>query len=123
EYSLQEVAQTATPAELRTLFAHILIFCQVSNPLTLWKRTGESMSHDIPRTTSVTLNIPGLHIDSSRLENYMLYELGSCLNHCSRSLTDFGLPLPPKDLMAELRNRILLEEKSYDRILLAEEKE
>nr|GEW93979.1 DNA helicase [Tanacetum cinerariifolium] len=123
EYSLQESAQTATPAELRTQFAHILIFCQVSDPLTLWKRTWESMSHDIPRTASVTLNIPALNIDSSRLENYVLYELERCLNQCSRSLTDFDLPPPPEDLVAELRNRILMEEKSYDRVLLAEEKE
>ncbi|GJR17971.1 putative RNA-directed DNA polymerase [Tanacetum coccineum] len=38
ETTLQEAACTATPDELRTLFAHILAFCQVSNPVRLWKR-------------------------------------------------------------------------------------
>ncbi|GJR76087.1 retrotransposon protein, putative, ty1-copia subclass [Tanacetum coccineum] len=51
ETTLQETACTATPAELRTLFAHILAFCQVSNPVRLWKRVWKSMSADIPYTS------------------------------------------------------------------------
>ncbi|GJY61441.1 DNA helicase, partial [Tanacetum coccineum] len=115
ETTLQEAALTATPAELRTLLAHILSFCQVSDPVGLWKRTWRSMSQDIPYTSSISLNIPGLHIDDSELEDYVLYELEGCLNHCSKSLTDFGIRPPPEHLMSVLRNRLLMEEKSYDR--------
>ncbi|GJY45173.1 DNA helicase [Tanacetum coccineum] len=123
ENTMKEAACTATPAELRTLFAHILTFCQVTDPVSLWGRIWRSMSEDLPYTSSISLNIPNLHIDDSQLEDYVLYELEGCLNHCSRSLTDFGLRLPPEDLMAVLRNRLLMEEKSYNRELLAKEKD
>ncbi|GJW73349.1 DNA helicase, partial [Tanacetum coccineum] len=123
ENTIKEAACTATPAELRTLFAHILSFCQFTDPSTLWKHVWRSMSEDIPYTSSISLNIPNLHIDDSQLEDYVLYELEGCLNHCSRSLIDFGMRLPPEDLMSVLRNRLLMEEKSYNRELLAREKE
>ncbi|GJZ20343.1 DNA helicase [Tanacetum coccineum] len=97
ETTLQEAALTATPAEF--------------------------MSEDIPYTSSISLNIPNLQIDDSDLEDYMLYELEGCLNHYSRSLTDFGLHLPPQHLMTILRNRLLMEEKSYDRLILADERD
>nr|GEV51858.1 helitron helicase-like domain-containing protein [Tanacetum cinerariifolium] len=88
ENTIKEAACTATPAELRTLIAHILAFCQVTDPSTLWKRVWRS-----------------------------------CLNHCSRSLIDFGMRLPPEDLMSVLKNRLLMEEKSYNRGLLTRENE
>ncbi|GJS88090.1 DNA helicase [Tanacetum coccineum] len=123
ETTLKEAVVTATPAELRTLLAHILSFCQVSDPIRLWKRTWKSMSGDIPYTSSISLDIPDLQVDDSELEEYVLYELESCLNHCSKSLTDFGLPLPPEHLMSVLRNKLLMEEKCYDRQLLAKERD
>ncbi|GJR82602.1 DNA helicase [Tanacetum coccineum] len=109
--------------KLRTLLAHILTFCQVSDPIRLWNRTWKSMSEDIPYTSSISLNIPNLHIDDSDLEDYVMYELEGCLNHCSKSLADFGLRMPPEHLMSVLRNRLLMEEKSYDRRLLTAERD
>ncbi|GKB44698.1 DNA helicase [Tanacetum coccineum] len=120
---MQEAVGTATPAELQTLFAHILTFCHVMDPVSLWGRVWRSMSKDLPYTSSISLNIPNLHIHDSQLEDYVLYELEGCLNHCSRSLTYFGLRLPPEDLMSVLRNRLLMEEKCYKQELLAKEKD
>ncbi|GJZ51219.1 DNA helicase [Tanacetum coccineum] len=80
------------------------------------------MSEDIPYT-SISLNILGLHIDDSELEDYVLYELEGCLNHCPKSLTDVGIRLPPEHLMSVLRNGLLMEEKSYDRRLLVKERD
>ncbi|GJZ46665.1 DNA helicase [Tanacetum coccineum] len=109
ENTMKEVARTATPAELRMLFAHILTFCQVSYPSTLWQRVCKAIFEGVQ--------------DDSQLEDYVLYELEGCLNHCSRSLTDFGLRLPPEDLMSVLTNRLLMEEKGYNREFLVKEKE
>ncbi|GKC45808.1 DNA helicase [Tanacetum coccineum] len=39
ESTLQEASSTATPAEIRILFAHVLTHCQFSNPSVLWSRT------------------------------------------------------------------------------------
>ncbi|GJT02293.1 DNA helicase [Tanacetum coccineum] len=123
EITLQEAALTATPAELRTLLAHILAYSKVSNPKRLWERTWKSMSEDIPYVCSISFNLPNLHIEDSDLEDYMLYEFESCLNRCSKSVTNFGLHLPPEHLMSVLRNKLLMEEKSYDRRLLAIERD
>nr|GEV81274.1 DNA helicase [Tanacetum cinerariifolium] len=123
EITLEEATLTATPTELRALLAYILAFCKVSDPKRLWQRTWRSMSEDIPYVSSISLNILGLHIDDSELEDYVLYEFEGCLNRCSRSLTDFGLRLPPEHLMSVLRNRLLMEEKSYDQQSLAAERD
>nr|GFA23483.1 DNA helicase [Tanacetum cinerariifolium] len=72
ESILIEASTTTTPTELRTLLAHIFTHCEVSNPLTLWKR-----------------------------------------------IWNLIIPLPPEDLMLVLTNRLLMEEKSYDRDLMA----
>nr|GEW77692.1 DNA helicase [Tanacetum cinerariifolium] len=96
---------------------------RVSDPVRLWKRVWKSMSEDIPYTFSISLNISNLHIDDLKLKDYVLYELEDCLNHCSRSLVDFGLRTPPEHLMSVLRNRLLMEEKTYNRPELAREKE
>nr|GEW08183.1 DNA helicase [Tanacetum cinerariifolium] len=123
ENTMKEAACTATPTELRILFTHILTFCHVMDPALLWGRIWRTMSEDLPYASLVSLNIPNLHIHDSQFEDYVLYELEGCLNHSSRSLTEFGLRLPPEDLMAALRNRLLMEEKSYNRELLAREKD
>ncbi|GKA76322.1 DNA helicase, partial [Tanacetum coccineum] len=123
ETTLTKASSTATPSELRTLLAHILTHCQVLNPLALWNRTWNLMSNDIPYFASISLVIPNLYIHLSELESYTKYEFEACLDHCSRSLTDFGIPLPPPDLMSVLRNRLLMEEKSYNRELLAIERD
>nr|GEU99212.1 DNA helicase [Tanacetum cinerariifolium] len=123
EITLEEVALTATPVELRTLLTHILTFCQVSDPMKLWNRTWKRMSEDIPYTSSISLNISNLHIDDSDLEDYVLYELENCLNHCSKSLADFGLRMPPERLISVLKNKLLMEEKNHDRTLLVAHKD
>ncbi|GJR42379.1 DNA helicase [Tanacetum coccineum] len=48
----QEAALSATTSELRKLFVHILIFCNVSDPMNLWQRLWKDMSDDIPRGLS-----------------------------------------------------------------------
>nr|GEV29147.1 DNA helicase [Tanacetum cinerariifolium] len=101
ENAMTEAACTASPAELRTLFAHILTYCQVTDTVSLWTRVWRTMSEDLPYTSSISLNITNL----------------------SRSLTDFRLRLPPEDLMYVLRNRLLMEEKSYNQKLLARERD
>ncbi|GJU24313.1 DNA helicase [Tanacetum coccineum] len=123
ETTLIEASSTATPSELRTLLAHIFTHCQVSNPSALWRCTWNLMSNDIPYVASISLGIPNLHIDLSELQNYTKYEFEACLNHCSRSLTDFVISLPPENLMSVLRNKLLMEEKSYNRNLLAIERD
>ncbi|GKB30292.1 DNA helicase [Tanacetum coccineum] len=88
EITLEEAALTATPAKLQTLLAHILTFCQVSDPIKLLNRTWKSMSEDIPYTSSISLNILNLHINDSDLEDYVLYKLEENMRLNNSNLQD-----------------------------------
>nr|GEW70121.1 DNA helicase [Tanacetum cinerariifolium] len=119
--ALMEACFSSTPSELRILFVQLLIFCEVSDPLKLWRKYWRRMSDDIPRTTSKSLRISQLHINDPVLEEYALFELEFILKTFSKSLEYFGLPPLSRDLLDELRNRELMEEKSYNHEELAQE--
>ncbi|GJW31925.1 hypothetical protein Tco_0051957 [Tanacetum coccineum] len=56
--ALKEAFLHASFDELRKLFVQILIFCDVSDPMTLWQKFWKAMSTDIPRRLSRLLKIP-----------------------------------------------------------------
>ncbi|XP_071687455.1 uncharacterized protein [Rutidosis leptorrhynchoides] len=112
---LQECSVSATCSELRSLFAHILAYCDVTNPLALSNEHWKLISDDIPLRASKSLNIPNLHINDEELRNYVLYEIEIQLNQCSKSISDCGLPGLPPNLLLDLANRLIMEERNYDR--------
>nr|GEV76490.1 DNA helicase [Tanacetum cinerariifolium] len=56
-------------------------------------------------------------------DGYTLYEIEIVLSNCGKSLYAFGLPPPPEDLLAQLANRLLMEERNYNREELAQLKD
>nr|GEW13016.1 DNA helicase [Tanacetum cinerariifolium] len=119
--ALEEACFSSTTSELISLFAHILIFCDVPDPLELWKKYWPQMSDNIPRRTSNDLHIANLYINDPKLEGTILYALQAILDSHSKAVTDFGLPLLSECLLKQLRNKEMMEEKSYNREELAEE--
>ncbi|XP_071699127.1 uncharacterized protein [Rutidosis leptorrhynchoides] len=120
--AIEEANVSATSAELRTLFSHILMFCDVADPLRLWKQTWKLMLDDIPIRAAATLHMSKITINSDDLEGYVLYELQILLTGHSRNVTDFGLPAVPQNLLDDLHNRLIMEERNYDREALSNEK-
>ncbi|GJT77618.1 DNA helicase [Tanacetum coccineum] len=51
---------------------------------------------------------------------YPLYEIEIILSNCGKSLHAFGRPPPPQDLLAQLANRLLMEERNYNQEELAQ---
>nr|GEU78214.1 DNA helicase [Tanacetum cinerariifolium] len=51
---------------------------------------------------------------------YILYEIKIILSNSGKSLYAFGLPLPPQDVLAQLANRLLVEERNYNQEELAQ---
>ncbi|KAD4586401.1 hypothetical protein E3N88_24002 [Mikania micrantha] len=111
----EEAARWATSMELRYLFIHMLQFCDISNPRLLWNTHWHTMVDDI-------VHREGIINDEDQMQ-YVLYELELLLRSgsTSSSLVDFGLPLPKADALCLLRNKLLMEEKNYDRVKLASE--
>ncbi|GJY66274.1 DNA helicase [Tanacetum coccineum] len=72
------------------------------------------MSQDIPKKVSEKVQIPNYHLNVDSLQGYTLYELEIILNDYGKSLQSFGFPPPPADLLEQLANRLLMEERNYN---------
>ncbi|GKA92197.1 DNA helicase, partial [Tanacetum coccineum] len=121
DIALQESAFSATSSEIRTLFAQILIYCDVADPVKLWAKHWESMQDDIPMKISELTGIPNYHVNNPELQGYILYELEAILNGFGKCVRDFGLQPPPEHLLKDLKNKLLMEEKNYNRELLMQD--
>ena len=121
--ALQEASFSATPARMRNLFCQILIFCEVSQPVTLLQSHADSMSEDIPAILSEILHIQDLHVSPEDLHHGLMYELQAILTSYGKSVKDFGFDMPPPHLLQILNNRALMEERSYNRETLRGESE
>ncbi|GJV76911.1 DNA helicase [Tanacetum coccineum] len=118
DIALDESIMSASSVELRTLFAQILIYCDVSNPLKLRTKYWTAMKDDIPAKVSEATGILNYYVNTHELQGYILYELEAILNGFGKSVKDFGLPPPPERLLKDLRNKLLMEERNYKRDLL-----
>ncbi|KAL3651616.1 hypothetical protein CASFOL_004618 [Castilleja foliolosa] len=116
-----ESSSWATSYELRILFVHLLLFCEVSQPLFFWESQWRSMGDDIRMRLSPQVSNPDYFLNDVDLQQSILLELEKLLNAAtpSKSLVDFGLPLPSTSLLASFANRLLMEETCYDRSALA----
>ena len=97
----------------------MFLFCDISNHLVLWNEHWHQMSDDIIEKISTDSHIPNLHLNDEHLHAYILYELEILLNSSSNSslLSKYGLPMPPAQMLAELKNRLLMEKKTMTRLL------
>ncbi|KAJ9567251.1 hypothetical protein OSB04_003217 [Centaurea solstitialis] len=122
-YAFDEASISATSKELRFLFAHMLLYCEVSDLISLWTQRWRQMSHDITQNIIGNSHRIAFRINYDYLQNYVLYEIELLLNsNCnSTSLFEYGLPMPLPHLLLELNNRLLMEEKNYDRVTLGEQ--
>ncbi|GJT67770.1 DNA helicase [Tanacetum coccineum] len=73
------------------------------------------------RTLFAQILIFYLYMNDPELEGGVLYELEVILNTFSKTVTDFGLPPLSKKFRDAVRNKELMEEKSYNRIELSKE--
>lgn len=121
--TLQEAGEWANSKELRALFAHMLLFCDVSNPFRLWQDHWRLMSEDISYRFNALSTESSSTISDYNLQQHVLLELEQLLNSCStsRTLTEFNLPLPDMSSISSVTNRLILEERSYNLQSLATE--
>ncbi|KAK1434099.1 hypothetical protein QVD17_11017 [Tagetes erecta] len=125
ELAFNEAANWATSSELRSLFTHMLLFCDISNPLELWHKQWRKMADDIISKITTSNISNNTQINDDDQQQYVLYEIELLLksNNNSCSLSTYGLPMPGPNLLMSLRNKLLMEEKNYDRQKLASDSE
>ncbi|GJU29198.1 DNA helicase [Tanacetum coccineum] len=96
DIALEESAISATSSEIRTLFAQLLIYCEVSDPPKLWRKHWQAMRDDIPAKVSEATGIPNYNVNTAQLQYYILYELEGILNGFGKYVKEFGLSSPPE---------------------------
>ncbi|KAK9049501.1 hypothetical protein SSX86_031532 [Deinandra increscens subsp. villosa] len=117
ELTLEDAALWATPSQIRHLFTHLLLFCEISNPLQLWEKYWEKMADDFSYNITQETNIESHCIPPDALQQRILYELAKLLHLSSTSstLSEFGLPMPQGEYTQLLDNILIMEERFYDR--------
>lgn len=73
--ALQEASLSATPSQMRNLFCQILIFSNISCPVSLLQSHADSMSEDIPLILSEVLHMPNLQVSAEDLEGGLMYKI------------------------------------------------
>ena len=89
---LEEAQSFQSAKQFRHLFAMILLHCNITEPLKLWKKYKEQFCDDIMKkekikiklSTNKTTNIP------HQIQNIALTEIEILLNNGGKSLTDFN---------------------------------
>ena len=114
---LEDCISTRLCPQIRELFVIILMFCQPANPRGLYDEFWETWTDDFEhrgRRRGVTLN-------SRQIETMLLLDLELRLQSFEKELTDFGLPKPGIDDLAQVQEVtstdpvVVREEKDFDR--------
>ncbi|KAK9666496.1 hypothetical protein RND81_14G188700 [Saponaria officinalis] len=104
--ALQEANQWAMPSQLRELFVTMLLFCEVTDVVTLWNNSYVMLSEDIER--------------KKRKLSYTLIEVDKVLMRYGKSLKDINdMSLPQFEDVNGLENKLIRDERMYDRKQLA----
>ena len=93
--TLIEASTFRMPSQLRSLFATICLFCEPSDPLSLWLNHKEAMIEDF-------LNDPDTTVYSA--EQQALQHIESVLQQGGTSCTHYGLPKPDAVLEVQAYN-------------------
>ncbi|GKA04558.1 uncharacterized protein Tco_0683678 [Tanacetum coccineum] len=100
--AIQEASVWALGPQLLDLFVTILLFCDVSRPLTLWEETWEVLSKDILHWKRKLFKYPALQLTTEQIQNYCLVEIQEVLNRNGRSGT--GKTFLYKTIIVRLRS-------------------
>nr|XP_017245284.1 PREDICTED: uncharacterized protein LOC108216935 [Daucus carota subsp. sativus] len=112
---LQECSNCGFPGQIRELFVHIMVNCQVTDLSSLWKKYWKSMSDDIVmrhRKEDVNNHVS---ISDKQLQFYVLAEIDKLLRSIGKSLQQFAqLPQPPSSFLHRGADNLIKDETSYD---------
>jgi hypothetical protein len=92
--SLADVANTARPQQIRTLFAIILTTCFPSNPKDLWEKYKDYMSEDILYRLRATNQNPEIQFTPNVYNDALILIEDICLAIANKTLIQFGMPVP-----------------------------
>lgn len=113
--TLEEAALSNSPCKLRELFTVMLVFCQLSDAVSLWEKYKSSLSEDIARQVERELQDNLCNDVMDRVYNRCLLIIeDAVLALGGDGLLRYGLPQPTR-YGEVLKNLEYLRETSYDK--------
>ena len=91
DVTLREAATFQSGRQLRSLFATILVFCEVTNPLALWEQHYASLVDDIVYRSQVE----NLNWSDEEIKHIALRQVDRILKQHGKSLADYPPMLIP----------------------------
>ena len=116
ESVLEEAANSSSSPQLRSLYVIILMFCEPSNPLSLFEKFWELWCDDFNHKATKR----GIALDFEQKRTMLLLDLQLRLQSFEKDLGHFGLPEPSQEEQARVEiitnNEpvIIREEKDFD---------
>ncbi|XP_031091108.1 uncharacterized protein LOC115996106 [Ipomoea triloba] len=120
--AIKEASQWSTAHSLRKLFVTLLMANTMGRPEYVWNEVWTYMAEDAQYNRRKVLNDQDLFLNDQEKKDFALLQLEKLLLLYNKSLKDFpDMPLVSEELSVRTDNRLILEELSYDRDLLAKE--
>ncbi|XP_071574697.1 uncharacterized protein [Temnothorax nylanderi] len=117
--TLEEAALCDSPFKLRELFTVMLVFCQLTEPLSLWEKYKDSLSEDITRQVERELQGNAQQVMDEVYNRCLVLIEDTVLALGGQELHQYGLS-QPKRSGEVLKNRDYLRETNYDVNTLAQ---
>lgn len=118
--AMNEATECDTPFKIRSLFAILLVHCEVSNPKELWEKYREAMSEDFQYHALTENSNPNVKFIDDTFFNKALIDIDDKINNMSgKNLSDFGLPSVKRERVDPMHKE-LTRELSYDVMEMSE---
>ncbi|CAB3249925.1 unnamed protein product [Arctia plantaginis] len=104
---------SASPSQIRTLFAIIIWTCFPSNPCNLWHKYKDNMSEDILHQIRITSRNHDVEMNEEIHNRALLLIEDMCYLMCGSLLIRLRMPSPNRE-MNDAFNRELEREREYD---------
>ncbi|XP_074376704.1 uncharacterized protein LOC141718223 [Apium graveolens] len=112
---MKECVVSSFPAQIRQLFVHIIVNCQVTDMRKLWDDHWKHMIDDILLKRNELAIDPNNVYSDKQLQFFALAEIDKLLKSVSKSLKQFRqLPQPPSTYLQSGKNNLVIEETSYN---------
>ncbi|XP_074374527.1 uncharacterized protein LOC141714931 [Apium graveolens] len=121
-FVLEQCAISGLPCQIRQLFVHIIVNCQVSDLTILWEKHWNNMVDDLIIQRRHIAGNDDIVFCDRQLQYFALAEIDKLLRSIRKSLKYFKqLPQPPVDYLHTGTNNLVIDETSYNLSEMEEE--
>ncbi|GFQ71964.1 ATP-dependent DNA helicase [Trichonephila clavata] len=116
--TLEEASISESPHKIRELFAIILVFCQVGDPIKLWEKHQDSLAEDVKKQFEAEQVNIDLYLDIVYNQCLILFE-DIVISIPGKALLQIGFLSPSREAGFAISNHHYRKELAYDTVHLS----